>query len=82
MILESLQNFFMSRACDSEHLHYLDTVFGSVSVKVVVEDAEGLSSVLGDLFDFRCPLLELFGCVTVVVPWMLAVSMPPDVADV
>ena len=51
-------------------------------MEVVVEDAERLSSVLGDLFDFRRPLLELFVCVPVVVPWMLAVSMPPDVTDV
>ena len=82
MVLESFQNFLMSGSRDSEHLHNLKTIFGSVSVEMVVEDAEGSFCVLGDFFHFGRPFLELWVCVTVVIPWMLAVSMPSDVTDV
>ena len=82
MLLQSLQNLLMPRSRYSKHLHYLKTILGSVSVKMVVEDAEGFFRILRDFSNFGGPFLELLVCVTVVIPGMLAMSMPSDVTDI
>ena len=67
--------------CYAEHFHDLYTVLGRVSVKVIIEDSKSLLCILLDLCYLWNPILQLLLCVTVIVPGMLAVSMPSDVSD-
>src|SRR5439155_21209898 len=77
--VDSLQRARLLLGLDPEHAEDLDAILRRVPVEVVVEETVHGLRLGGDLLDPRHPGLELVLSIAVIVPWILAVAMPPQV---